>query len=101
MGKVPQWLMGGLLDGVHDVFSRILIPLMPSQPSATLSAPSYLLVIEIMTQYSGWVEREIDLFGRVCTSEEARFSLRHSLSSLSIRKRWSLLALSRAILGKR
>ena len=37
-----------------------------------------------MTQNSGWVEREIDLFGRVCTSVEARFSLRLSLSSLSV-----------------
>ena len=31
VGKVPQWLMGGLLDGVHDAVSRILIPLIPSQ----------------------------------------------------------------------
>ena len=31
MGKEHQWLMGRLLDGVHDAFSRILIPLVPSQ----------------------------------------------------------------------
>ena len=37
-----------------------------------------------MREEDGWVEREIDLFGRVCTYVEARFSLRRTLSSLSV-----------------
>lgn len=66
--RLPQWLLGRLLDGVQDAVNRIRIhvPLRPLRLlSATLTASSLPQVVLLVTQFSGWGEEEMGLLGSI------------------------------------
>ena len=74
-----QWLMGGLLDGVHNIVNRICAPSMSSRSpichSPSLSPPP---VMQLMTEYSGWSEREMGLLGNI-PHRWGSYTLTHTL----------------------
>ena len=65
--RCPQWLVNRLLDRIHSAVIMIHIRLMasPRVLTATLLVSSCLPVMQLITQYSGWDERKMGLFGNI------------------------------------
>ena len=82
--RCSQWLMCGTPSGVLDMVSSIHIPFIYSilSPGCCSLSHSPLLVMQLMTQFSGWDKREMGLLTVSCTAREAEQSLMFSLSPM-------------------
>lgn len=81
-GRHPQWLMGGLPDGVYKAVSGIYIPLICSIPSLACCSPRTTVhpqIVYFMTQSSRWGENKWAFLGSVLQSWGNQV-LNHTLS---------------------
>lgn len=102
LGMTAQQPVDSLLERVHDVVNRICVPLMPPESPVYRSPGLFLLpVMRLMTQYSGWGNREMNPFGRVLSIWGSPVLTRTLFLSPIAGKGKFLLALSCATLGER
>lgn len=80
--RCSQQLMCGTLNGVLDMVSSNHIPFIYSIPGCCFLSHSPLLVMQLMTQFSGWDKREMGLLTVSYTAREAGQSLMFSLSPM-------------------